>query len=90
MTGAPIFERVAFAGSCRSAHQDSLIERVTSWARDRGDDRLTLTTFADVPGMPPIPASWAFVPCRTMPSSSSPPNSPRSACGFTASDRGRP
>ena len=26
-----------------------LIDAVTSWARDRGDDRLTLTTFADVP-----------------------------------------
>lgn len=27
----------------------NLIDAVTSWARDRGDERLTLTTFADVP-----------------------------------------
>ena len=26
-----------------------LIDAVTSWARDRGDERLTLSTFADVP-----------------------------------------
>ncbi|MCR4525731.1 GNAT family N-acetyltransferase [Kocuria rhizophila] len=31
-----------------------LVDAVASWARDRGDERLTLTTFADVPWNAPL------------------------------------
>ena len=37
-----------------------LIDAVTSWARDRGDDRLTLTTFADVPWNAPYYRKLGF------------------------------
>ncbi|RLY93769.1 GNAT family N-acetyltransferase [Kocuria tytonicola] len=39
-----------------------LIDAVTSWARDRGDDRLTLTTFADVPWNAPYYRRLGFHP----------------------------
>ncbi|WIW67648.1 MULTISPECIES: GNAT family N-acetyltransferase [Kocuria] len=38
----------------------NLIDAVTSWARDRGDDRLTLTTFADVPWNAPYYRKLGF------------------------------
>ncbi|PMR90376.1 N-acetyltransferase [Kocuria rhizophila] len=38
----------------------NLIDAVTSWARDRGDERLTLTTFADVPWNAPYYRKLGF------------------------------
>ena len=37
-----------------------LIDAVASWARDRGDERLTLTTFADVPWNAPYYRKLGF------------------------------
>ena len=39
-----------------------LIDAVASWARDRGDERLTLTTFADVPWNAPYYRRLGFRP----------------------------
>ena len=39
-----------------------LVDAVASWARDRGDERLTLTTFADVPWNAPYYRKLGFHP----------------------------